>query len=100
MTGVTIPRLARGPREVYGSGGEEVNKLLAAVTALTAEVAVLRQRVRTLEGLNAAAGVIAGDAVDQHEPSIAEREEQSHWNEGLMKRVFYRYVGSPPPDPR
>ncbi len=89
---VRIPRAARGPRPVFGEGGEPLNQLLAAVTALTAEVATLRQRIVALESLVTAARVIAPGAVDRLEPDAAAREEQAQWNEALLQRVFYRYL--------
>lgn len=94
-----IPRRAKGKRPVYGKATrEQVNQLLAAVTALTAEVAVLRQRVKTLEALGEGAGWLAPGAVDHHEPALAEREEAAAWNEALLARVFYLGVEPPPSD--
>ena len=95
-----VARLARGKRPVYGQAApEQVNQLLAAVTALTAEVSVLRQRVKTLEALGTRAGWLAAEAVDRHQPGVLEREEQAAWNEALLSRVFYLAVESPPADP-
>jgi hypothetical protein len=95
-----VARLARGKRPVYGKATpEQVNQLLAAVTSLTAEVSVLRQRVKTLEALGTQAGWLAADAVDRHQPGSAEREEQATWNEALLSRVFYLAVETPPADP-
>ncbi|MGE3774794.1 MAG: hypothetical protein AB7I32_17855 [Gammaproteobacteria bacterium] len=92
MSEVRIPRVAHGERAVFSPGGEEVNQLLAAVTALTAEVAVLRQRIKALEALSAKAGTLPDGAVDRYEPGVAEREEQAAWHEKLLRRVFYRYI--------
>jgi hypothetical protein len=95
-----VARLARGKRPVYGQATpEHVNQLLAAVTSLTAEVSVLRQRVKTLEALGTQAGWLATGAVDAHQPGTAQREEQAAWNEALLSRVFYLAVESPPPGP-
>lgn len=95
-----VARLARGKRPVYGQATPgQVNQLLAAVTSLTAEVAVLRQRVKTLETLGAQAGWLASGAVDGHQPGAAEREEQAAWNEALLSRVFYLAVETPPTAP-
>ena len=92
-----VARLARGKRPVYGTAtAEQVNQLLAAVTSLTAEVSVLRQRVKVLEALGTKAGWLAADAVDRHQPGAAEREEQAGWNEALLSRVFYLAVEAPP----
>jgi len=92
MPDVKIPRVAHGERTVFGESGEELNQLLAAVTALTGELAVLRQRVRSLEAIATAAGVLPAGALDRHEPDVAQREEQALWDEQLMRRVFYRYI--------
>jgi len=93
MSDVKIPRVALGERTVCGESGEEVNQLLAAVTALTGELAVLRQRVKSLEAIATAAGALPAGALDRHEPDVAQREEQAVWDEQLMRRVFYRYIG-------
>ncbi len=95
-----VARLARGKRPVYGQASpEQVNQLLAAVTSLTAEVSVLRQRVKTLEALGSQAGWLAASAVDGYAPGVPEREEQAAWNEALLSRVFYLAVETPPPAP-
>lgn len=92
MTQARIPRVAHGERVVFSPGGEDLNRLLAALTALTAEVAVLRQRVKSLESLAVERGTLPAGAVDAHEPDVAAREEQAAWNERLLGRVFYRYT--------
>jgi len=95
-----VARLARGKRPVYGQATPaQVNQLLAAVTSLTAEVSVLRQRVKTLEALGTSAGWLPAGAIDTHRPGAAEREEQATWNEALLSRVFYLAVETPPPHP-
>ncbi len=95
-----VARLARGKRPVYGQATpEQVNQLLAAVTSLTAEVSVLRQRVKTLEALGTQSGWLAAEAVDRHQPGTGEREEQAAWNEALLSRVFYLAEETPPPEP-
>lgn len=101
-----IPRVAAGERPVFSAGGEEINQLLAAVAALTSEVAVLRHRVRTLEALGERAGWLAHGGVDGFEPDPAMREEQARFDEDLLRRVFYRMLrdespadGSPAPRP-
>jgi hypothetical protein len=91
-----VARLARGKRPVFGQAmPEQVNQLLAAVISLTAEVSVLRQRVKTLEALGTQAGWLAAGAVDQHQLRTAERKEQAAWNEALLSRVFYLAVEAP-----
>ena len=97
--GGRVARLAKGKRPVFGKATPaQVNQLLAAVTSLTAEVSVLRARVRTLETLGSQAGWLATGAVDAHAPGVAEREEQAAWNEALLSRVFYLAVETPPGD--
>jgi hypothetical protein len=97
--GGRVARLAKGKRPVFGKATPaQVNQLLAAVTSLTAEVSVLRARVRTLETLGSQAGWLPPGAVDAHTPGVAEREEQAVWNEALLSRVFYLAVETPPAD--
>jgi hypothetical protein len=62
--------------------------LLAMVTALTAEIAVLRERLDTTERLLEAAGVLAREKIEFFEPDAAQTAERGDLRHKLISRVF------------
>ena len=66
-----------------------IDRLTAIVTALGAEVAVLSERVRTLEAALADKGVLPQDAVDAHQPSPDQAQARRDRLEAFNQRVFY-----------
>ncbi|QMW22435.1 hypothetical protein [Sandaracinobacteroides saxicola] len=77
----------RGQRPAFHDQ-PSIDRLVAMVLALTSEVSVLSDRVRTLEQLGIAAGWLAADAVDSHRPDLPEREAREARREALLNRVF------------
>ncbi len=60
------------------------DRLLAMVAALTAEVAIVRERLDTVERLTEAAGVLTRDAIETFAPNPAQSVER----EGIRKRII------------
>jgi len=65
------------------------DRLTAVITALTAEVATLCDRVVTLESVLAANGVMAKDAIDSYQPTPEDMEERRQRHAAFTQRVFY-----------
>lgn len=65
------------------------DRLTAIITALTAEVATLCDRVVTLESALAANGVMAKDAIDSYQPTPEEMAERRARHAAFTNRVFY-----------
>jgi hypothetical protein len=62
--------------------------LLAMVTALTGELAVLRERLDTAERLLDAAGVLPRATIETFEPDAAQTAEREALRKSLIGRVF------------
>lgn len=84
---ITPPRVARGERPQFHEH-RDVDHLFAMVTALTAEVAVLRERLDTHERLSAAAGGFGIAAVDNYPVDGALMLERSGLRQQIIQRVF------------
>lgn len=82
-----LPHHARGRRPAFHEQAS-IDRLLAMLLALTSEVSVLADRVRTLEQLGEAAGWLAPDAADLHRPDPAERQRRDAAREALLRRVL------------
>ena len=88
---MTIQRAAKGKRPVFTTGNVEhsLNQLLAMVSSLGAEVAVLRDRQRTIEQLLAERGSITLADIEAFEPDLADLAERNEWQTGFMRRLYY-----------
>jgi hypothetical protein len=64
------------------------DKLLAIVTALAGELAVLKERLDTHERLAAAGQVATPEAIDAYAAEAAVEDAREHWRQGYLSRVF------------
>lgn len=74
-------------RSIPGSSEAE-ERLLAMVTALTAQLAVARERVDTLERLLARAGLIASSDIEAFTATQDESSERDAIRRGIISKVF------------
>ena len=65
------------------------DRLTAIVTALTAEVSVLMDRVDAIESIAARKGVIAPGEVDAYVPTPEEAERRRARRDAFIGRVFF-----------
>lgn len=66
----------------------EIGKVLAMVMALTGEVAVLRDRLDTVERLLDAGLPVTRAAIEGYLPSEAVRSERDAWRQQYLSMVF------------
>jgi hypothetical protein len=84
---VRLPRVAKGRRpEFYENPA--VDQLFAIVTALTAEISVLYDRIDTLERVLVARRTLAPGAVEAHVPDGAAAAQRAERRDELLRRVF------------
>jgi hypothetical protein len=84
---VLLPRIAKGTRpEFYEDSA--IDQLFAIVTALTAEISVLFDRVDTLEQLLTQAEVLRVGAVEAYLPDAAAAALRGERRDELLRRVF------------
>jgi hypothetical protein len=84
---VRLPRVSKGRRpEFYENPA--VDQLFAIVTALTAEVSVVFDRLDALERVLVRDGTLAGGALEAFLPDAAAAAERSQRRAELVARVF------------
>jgi len=88
---VSLRRTVKGKRPVFATGDTDanLNRLLAMVSALSAEVAVLRDRQHTLEQLLARQGGPGPAAIEQFEPDAADVAGRLRWQAEFLRRVYW-----------
>ena len=64
------------------------DKLLAIVTALAGELAVVKERLDTHERLAAAGAVATPEAIEAYEADEAVEDARELWRQGFLSRVF------------
>ena len=75
-------------RRPYFFDEPEIDKLLAIITALAGEVAVLRQRLDTHERVAAQRGLFGPADVETYTTTVAEDDERARWRAEYLGRVF------------
>lgn len=83
----SLPR-SKGNRPIF-LGSPVADDLLAIVMALVGELAVLRERVDTMEHLLGDKGVLDGGAIDAYAPDQATEEARETWRRAYLDRVLY-----------
>ena len=83
-----LPRSVRGKRPAFHEQAS-IDRLIAMVLALTGEVSVLRERLRTVETLGERAGWLAPGAIDGFVPRQTDREAREGEREALLARVTH-----------
>ena len=82
-----LPRTAKGRRAQFFDD-PAVDQLFAIVSALTAEVSVVAERLATLERLLVASGGLRDGAIEAYEPVGDEAVARTTEREALIERVF------------
>ena len=90
IAAVPTPRLPRVPKGGRAQFFDDpaVDQLFAIVAALTAELSVVAERMRTLEAVLAAGGFIAPGAIETHAIEDADAVVRAQQREALIERVF------------
>lgn len=83
----TLPTKAKGERPRYFDD-PAIDKVLSITLALAGEVAVLRDRIDTIERLSEAGRAISPEAVDTFEPGPEIRAMRDQWRDGFLDVVL------------
>ena len=78
---------AKGKRP-YFFEDRDVERLSAIVTTLVQEVAVMRERLDTVERLLEQQGVVRREDIEKFEPSKIEADERGAWTQEYLTRIF------------
>lgn len=84
---VQLQKKARGERPRYFEE-PAVDKLMAITLALAGELAVLRDRVDTIERLSAAGSPITTEAIDAYVPDVDTRTARDAWRETYLETIL------------
>lgn len=84
---VTLQKKARGERPQYFAD-PAIDKTLAITLALAGEVAVLRDRIDTIERLAEAGTAPTRAAVDAYKPDATVRAERDAWRDSYLDTVL------------
>ena len=103
MSSVKIPRHAKGKRPEFFPDEPAADRLMTILMSMVTEVAVLRERLDTVERLAATKGVMSAAEIDEFEPDLAVREAREAWRQEYLDRVLQVLAneveeqGAPPP---
>jgi hypothetical protein len=93
-----LPRAHKGKRPSFHDD-PAIDRLLAVITALTAEVSAACDRIATLERLLEQRGVLGPAAVETYDPDEAELVRRREAQDALIQRVFQVLLDAGPTDP-
>jgi ferric-dicitrate binding protein FerR (iron transport regulator) len=82
-----LQSVARGERPRYFDD-PAIDKVLSIALALAGEVAVMRDRVDTLERLLEAKQVVSRDAIDAYKPPDEVSAQRDAWRDGFLDVVM------------
>jgi hypothetical protein len=82
-----MSRKAKGKRPVYFEN-PECDKLLAIAMALAGELAVVRERLDTVERLLAERGAVTAEQIEGYRPDERAAAERERWREEYLERVL------------
>src|SRR5262245_46577890 len=83
-----LTRVARGKRpQIFDDWSDDA--FMSMITALTAEMMVLRDRLDTVERIAAAKGIILKDEIENYQPDEKAAAERDAARKALGDRVYY-----------
>lgn len=82
-----MSRKAKGKRPIYFDN-PECDKLLAMTIAVAGEVAVLRERLDTIERLLEAKGTLTTAEIERYHPDEKIAAERERWRAEYLERVL------------
>jgi len=86
-TDVSLPRTTRGKRPVFFDD-PSIDQMMTFLIELTTEVAVLRERLDTVERLLDAGIPVTREAIEAYQPQPTVDAERNAWRDAYLKRVF------------
>jgi len=84
---VRLPRETKGKRPRFFDD-PAIDQMMTFMLELTTEVAVLRERMDTVERLLEERGSVTRAAIEAYQPSAAVEAERNAWREAYLKRIY------------
>ncbi|MGE0823926.1 MAG: hypothetical protein AB7G75_13070 [Candidatus Binatia bacterium] len=82
-----MAKKAKGKRPTFFAD-PQVDKVMGIVMALAGEVAVLRDRLDTVERVLVSRGVLTPDAIESYRPDLQVAEARERWRMDYLDRVL------------
>jgi hypothetical protein len=89
-TDVKVKRSIRGRRPKFHDD-RAIDQLHGMVMAMATEMAVLYERIDTMERVAATKGVMLRDELAGYAPDEAAQADREAWRQKLLERMFYLY---------
>jgi hypothetical protein len=83
-----VKRTVKGRRPKFNTD-PAIDNVHGMVMALTAEVAVLHDRLDTVERITEAKGIMLTEEIEKFEPDRETLLAREQWRQQLLKRMFY-----------
>jgi len=83
-----IKRTVKGRRPKFNTD-PAIDNVHGMVMALTAEVAVLHDRLDTVERISSAKGILLNEEIENFVPDKETLVAREQWRQQLLKRMFY-----------
>jgi hypothetical protein len=82
------PRKATGPERPSYLGAADVDRVMAVLLALVAEVATIRERLDTHEQLAVNGTAATPQSVEAHAPTAEVEAARESWRDAYIRRLF------------
>ncbi|MCS6946838.1 MAG: hypothetical protein NZM12_04415 [Steroidobacteraceae bacterium] len=83
-------RTVRGRRPQFHAD-PAIDQLHGMVMAIATEMAVLYERIDTMERVAAAKGLMLSEELARFEPDAATQLERERWRQAFLSRIFYLF---------
>ncbi|MFM2110563.1 MAG: hypothetical protein EBV65_07175 [Gammaproteobacteria bacterium] len=87
---IKVKRSVKGRRPQFFDN-VEIDRLHGMMMAMATEMAVLYQRIDTMERVAAEKGVILREDLERHVADAATESERELWRQKFLDRLFYLY---------
>lgn len=87
---VTVKRAIRGRRPKFHDDAA-IDQLHGMMMAMATEMAVLYERIDTMERVAATKGVMLREELARYAPDEAAQSDREAWRQKLLERMFYLY---------
>ena len=84
---VILPRTTQGKRPSFFDD-PAIDQVMTFILELTTEVAVMRERLDTVERLLDQHGSVTRAALEAYSPGPEVEAERTAWREGYLKRIY------------
>ncbi|MEM1019091.1 MAG: hypothetical protein ACFBZ9_07235 [Sphingomonadales bacterium] len=86
---IELQKKARGQRPEYFED-PAIDKVLSITMALAGEMAVMRDRLDTVERLLEAGDPVTRESINSYQPDVSVRDERDAWRESFLDIVLRR----------